>query len=100
MTRESTLTPFDLLENHADGKAWTVCGDLARGEPRVAALRRDRDVAEGVLEATKQAAFRRGADRRDLSRLVEWSQRRDLADDHQGQREPDMAQPAFGRRAA
>ncbi|CAA9323517.1 MAG: hypothetical protein AVDCRST_MAG68-2104 [uncultured Gemmatimonadetes bacterium] len=89
-----------IVELHADGLAWSVCGDVARGSKRVAALRRDRDIAEGVLDATRQNAYRRGADRRDLSRLLNWSARRDLADDHAGQREPDVAQPTFGRQAA
>jgi len=143
VTREATLTPFDLpdareavkvagriqaqveddlrsasrslaegersyrealaetiVSLHADGTAWSVCGDIARGERRVARLRMERDVAEGVLDATRQNAFRRGADRRDLSQILSWSARRDLADDHQGQREPDVAQPAFGARRA
>jgi hypothetical protein len=31
-----------------------------------------------VLEAAQQQAYRYAADRRDLHRLIEWSQRRDL----------------------
>jgi len=85
-----------IVSLHADGTAWSVCGDIARGDKRVAGLRRDRDIAEGMLDATRQAAFRRGADRRDLSQLIRWSERRDLSDDHDGQREPDVAQPVFG----
>jgi hypothetical protein len=64
-----------------DGVAWTACEHIARGEPKVADLRYARDVAKGVLEAASQQAFRYGADRRDLHRLIEWSQRRDLRTD-------------------
>ncbi len=138
MTRESTLTPFDLedareavkvagrvqaqveddlrdasraaaeaersyrqalaeevVKLRADGTAATLARDLARGDKRVAALAFDRDVAKGMYEAVGQAAFRRGADRRDLSALIGWSMRRDLSDDFEGQREPS----AIGGRA-
>jgi len=61
--------------------AWTACEQIARGESNVANLRYARDVAKGVLEAAQQQAFRYGADRRDLHRLIEWSQRRDLRTD-------------------
>lgn len=64
-----------------DGVAWTACEHIARGEKRVADLRYARDVAKGVLDAAGQQAFRYGADRRDLHRLIEWSQRRDLRTD-------------------
>lgn len=68
-----------MVELHAeDGIAWTACGDIARGEEATAKLRYERDVAEGVLEAVRQQAFRRGADRRDLDTLLDWSKRRDL----------------------
>ena len=64
---------------HADeGVAWTACDVIARGEVDVARLRYDRDVAKGILEAIQQQAFAFAADRRDLHRLIEWSQRRDL----------------------
>lgn len=84
----------------AEGTAWTACGDVARGTPEVARLRMERDIQEGILDSVRQAAFRRGSDRRDLTRLIDWSARRDLADDHRGQQEPDVAQPAFGGRRA
>jgi hypothetical protein len=68
-----------ILHLHAqDSVAWTACEAIARGEPKVADLRYKRDVARGVLEASQQQAFTYGADRRDLHRLIEWSQRRDL----------------------
>ena len=56
-----------------------MCADLARGDDKVARLRRERDVAEGVKEAANQASWRRAADRKDIGRLIEWSARRDLA---------------------
>lgn len=59
----------------------TVCKDVARGEKAVADLRYTRDVAAGVLEAHRQQGFRRGADRRDLDTLLNWSMRRDLRTD-------------------
>lgn len=68
-----------IVQLHAeDGYAITMCGEIARGEEAVSQLRYERDVADGVLEAARQQAFRRGADRRDLHQLIEWSQRRDL----------------------
>jgi hypothetical protein len=63
---------------HKDGVAWTACRDLALGDERVATLRMERDLARGVREAAEQAAYRLGADRRALGRLVEWSQRIDI----------------------
>lgn len=64
-----------IVSVHADGAAWTVAQDLARGAENVADLRYDRDVARGVLEATQQAAWRNAADRKDLGRLIDWSAR-------------------------
>lgn len=64
-----------------DGVAWTTCGDLARGEKRVAHLRYLRDIADGVreaaLQAMKEVGFTHAADRRELEQLVEWSRRVD-----------------------
>jgi hypothetical protein len=69
-----------IVSAHSEGKAWTVCGDIARGDKDVARLRRERDIAEGVRDAAVQAAWRRSADRRDTERFTEWSMRRDLAE--------------------
>jgi len=66
---------------HADSMAWSVCETVAKGEPRVADLRFKRDVAAGVHDAARQEAYRRGADRADVARLVDWSARRDLRTD-------------------
>lgn len=88
-----------ITELHADGVAWTVCADLARGDEKVARLRLERDIAEGVREAAVQASWRRAADRKDIGRLIEWSARRDLA---AGMDPEDAAQGVVfgGRRAA
>lgn len=58
----------------------TVCLELARGAEDVAALRKDRDIAEGVKAAAEQACWRRNADRKDAQRFSDWSQRRELAE--------------------
>jgi hypothetical protein len=63
-----------------DGLAWSVCADVARGTVEVARLRKQRDIAEGVYEAMRQAAWRRVADRRDAQRFSDWSQRREFAE--------------------
>ncbi len=68
-----------ITDKHGAGVAWTVCADLARGEPNVADLRFGRDVARGVLDAAEQRAFRLQADRRSLHALTEWSMRQALA---------------------
>lgn len=71
----------EIVVAHNDGVAWTTCGDLARGDKNVAKLRRERDIAQGVRDAAVQAAWRRAADRRDTERFIDWSMRRDLAED-------------------
>lgn len=70
----------EIVNKHAEGVAWSTCGDLARGDKRVAMLRRNRDIAEGVRDAAVQACWRRGADRRDTEAFIDWSKRRDLAE--------------------
>ena len=87
-----------ITELHADGVAWTVCADLARGDQAVARLRFERDVAEGVKEAAQQAAWRHSADRRDVGRFTEWSMRRDLATG--AEPEPPGEPIVFGRERA
>lgn len=77
-----------------EGIAWTVCSDVARGEEDIAQLRKARDICQGLLESVQQQGFRYGADRRDLHKLIEWSERRDLRTDA----EPDWSRtPTFGR---
>jgi hypothetical protein len=62
-----------ILEAHADGVAWTVAQDIARGDDRVAQLRYERDVAKGVLDAAEQRAWRHTADRKDMTEFIQWS---------------------------
>jgi rubrerythrin len=71
-----------ILDCHVDGIAWSTAPDIARGDKTVAALRRERDIAEGLKEALVQAAWRRNADRKDAQRFSDWSQRRELAEFH------------------
>ncbi len=70
----------EILRLRAEGVAATVCADLARGEPHVAKLRYHRDVAEGIYEAVKHAAWRHTANRKDAQRFSDWSQRREMAE--------------------
>ena len=64
-----------ILELHAEGKAWTVTADIARGDKDVADLRYERDVAEGVKQAAQDATWRLTADRKDLGAFIQWSMR-------------------------
>jgi hypothetical protein len=70
----------EIVRKHADGAAWTVTADLARGDAKVARLRMERDIAEGVVEAAKQAAWRAASDRKSVARFADWSLRRELAE--------------------
>ncbi len=88
----------EIVRQHADdGVAWSVAPDLARGNPEVANLRMLRDIAEGVREATQQQAWRASADRKDLTQLVLWSMRRDLAEGYEA---PVGEGQTFGARRA
>jgi hypothetical protein len=69
-----------ITELRAQGMAATLCADLARGDAQVARLRFNRDVADGVREASLHAAWRRNQDRKDCQRFADWSQRRELAE--------------------
>lgn len=69
-----------ITELHAEGVAWTVTGDLARGDKHVAHLRRERDIQEGVKEAASQAGWKASKDRDDTAALIQWSMRRELAE--------------------
>lgn len=69
-----------MFELKSSGVAVTACEVLAKGDPRIAELRRERDIKEGLKETAKVAAWRTNADRRDVTALLEWAQRRDLAD--------------------
>lgn len=69
-----------MVELRAGGMAITACEVVAKGDTVIAGLREERDVAEGVKETAKHAAWRANADRRDTSDLIRWSARRDLAE--------------------
>jgi hypothetical protein len=69
-----------ITELHADGIAWSSTADLARGDKDVARLKLHRDVAEGVVEAAKQAGWRASKDRDDVHAFIGWSQRREFAE--------------------
>ena len=73
-----------ILLIRAEGGAASVAADIARGDATVADLRFKRDVALGLLEASKAAGFRLGADRRQLEQFVRWSMARELADPGSG----------------
>lgn len=82
----------EIVRRHDDERvAWTVAPDLARGTAHVAELRRERDIAEGVREATQQAAWRHSADRKDAQRFAEYSLRRDLQENTGGESQPSWA---------
>jgi hypothetical protein len=84
-----------------DGIPATVCKTLAQGDPRIASLKRERNEKEGLVETAKIAAWRAQADRRDVSGLLDWSKRRDLAEYFAGPGpEPEFAEPIGARRAA
>lgn len=86
-----------IVHEHNDGVAWTVAPDLARGDEKVAGLRRRRDIAEGVREAAVQAAWRAAADRRDAQRFADWSMRRDIAEGYGDAPEPEPSRPIGAR---
>lgn len=63
----------EIVRSHAQGAAWTVAQDLARGDKHVAQLRYERDVSVGVKEVAEQRAWRHTADRKDIQEFVTWS---------------------------
>lgn len=69
-----------MLELKQQGMAITACETVAKGDEQIAALREQRDLAEGLKETAKQAAWRANADRRDVEALIDWSKRRELAE--------------------
>lgn len=79
--------------------AWSVAPDLARGDTKVAELRRKRDIAEGVREAMVQLAWRRAADRKDAQRFADWSQRREMAEGYGQLPEPEFTSVSPARAA-
>lgn len=88
----------EIVKAHSRGTAWTVAQDIARGEPRIAQLRYERDVAKGVLDAAEQAAWRYTADRRDVNEFIMWS--RIMAPLGQSAEPDQLPSPIGARRAA
>lgn len=80
-----TLARRIIQAHEQDGIAWSVAPDIARGDPVVAGLRRDRDIAQGQVEAQKHAVWRLTANRRDVLALIDWSARRELAENGGGE---------------
>jgi hypothetical protein len=70
-----------IWELRKQGIAITACENLAKGEEPVCTLRKKRDDAQVQVEVLQQQAFRRGADRKDVHLLLDWSMRRDLRTD-------------------
>ena len=64
-----------ILELRGDKIPVTVIQDMAKGDLKIADLRFERDLAEGVREAAVSAIWRHSADRRELEQLVSWSMR-------------------------
>lgn len=87
----------EIVSQHADGAAWTVAQDLARGERKVADLRYERDVAQGVLDAAEQRAWRHTADRRDMHEFIVWSKAREIAEGYGRAPEPKFDTPIGAR---
>jgi hypothetical protein len=83
-----------------EGVAWSALGDLARGTPDVAALKRRRDDAEADKLIANHAVYRRSKDRDDVAEFIAWSKSRDLAEGYGRGPEPHLAGPIGGRRAA
>lgn len=69
-----------VTELHAEGIAWSATHDLARGDKRVARLKTEALIAEGVREAAKQAGWKASKDREDVQCLIDWSKRREFAE--------------------
>lgn len=89
-----------IVELRAGGNAATLAADLARGDEGVADLRYARDVADGVLKAAEQRAWRHTADRKDMLEFITWSRMRDLAEGYHGAAEPRWSHSADLEREA
>lgn len=90
----------EIVRLHNDGVAWSSTSDLGRGARHVAELKRKRDIEHGVLEAAKQAAWRRSADREDTQRFMDWSMRREMAEGYGRSYVPNDTTSVIGGRAA
>jgi hypothetical protein len=94
--RMALLTTMKDLHDR-EGVGWSTCEVMAKGDERVARLRKARDEADFEVRILQQQAFRRGADRKDVGRLLDWSMARDLRADAEP---PAGDVQTFGRRAA
>src|SRR4051794_17860044 len=56
-----------ILELKSGGMASTVCERLAKGDETIADLRERRNIADGLKETAKLAAWRANANRRDIT---------------------------------
>src|SRR4051794_12180203 len=56
-----------------EGVAWSVIGDLARGNEHVAMLKRVRDEAEVDYKQADHVVYKCAADRRDVEGFIDWS---------------------------
>lgn len=86
-----------ILKLKAEGMAITACATVAKGMDDIADLGFARDMAQVEYDAVAQQAFRRGADRKDVGRLLDWSMARDLRADTEP---PAERMRTFGRQAA
>lgn len=86
-----------MFELKAGGMAITACETLAKGDPSIAALRQERDEAEGIKETAKAASWRVNADRKDINEFLNWSKRRDLAEAYGTGPEPEFSEPIGAR---
>jgi hypothetical protein len=84
---------------HAEKALKDAAREYAEKEERyrVARLRRERDIAEGVREAMQQACWRRAADRKDTQRFIDWSMRREMAEGYGSAPEPEFTEPIGAR---
>lgn len=85
-----------MIEWHADDVGWSTTAELARGDEKVARLRAEFKIAEGVKEAAAQACWRRTADRKDTQSFISWSMRRELAEGGQPPVPPEDEMPRIG----
>lgn len=84
-----------LLRLKAEGQPATTARDLARGQEKIAELKRLRDIAEGERDAVQTATWRHTANRKDARGFSAWAERREMAEGYGDLPEPDF-DPATG----
>lgn len=80
--REALAT--EITTQRSKGVAATAARDIARGQPRIAQLAMERDIAEGLRDAAAQSIWRHTANRRDLEQFIDWSKRAAFLDEPVG----------------